>query len=231
MKRIVILAIILLHFGAGLSFAGQFGPPQPQTEPGQFSFGTGAFKFSDTWYFKADGFRAKGDIRQTQVFLQGNIGLFPEWESYARLGVANLRRDIRDSLAPYGTIGLKGIAYRGKYLDVGGFVEGSYFSDYTGTFSGMRFEVDNSYTANAGVAFQREVEGALLYAGPFWHYRKGDFTSDISAISGSLRANRNVGGFVGIRWTPVNDIVIEGEVQYRDKVSGGLAISFLFDGI
>ncbi len=230
MKRIIVLAIAALHLGAGLALAAPFGPAEPQTRPGQVSLGVGVFEFADRWDFRIDNLGTEeADVRQTHSFAQLSVGLFPQIEGYARLGMANLRGDLRDTgFAPYGTLGLKGIGYRGKYLDVGGFVEGSYFSDYTAEEDGLRIEIDNSYTINAGVAFQREVEGALLYAGPFWHYRNGDFTSNDPDLSGSYRAGKNFGGFAGIRWTPVYDILIEAEIQYRDKLAGGVTISFLF---
>jgi hypothetical protein len=90
-------------------------------------------------------------------------------------------------------------------------------------------KIDRSFAVNAGLTFQKELEGALLYGGPFFHFREADFSSDIDGLgSGTAEEDENYGGFLGIRWKALGDIVVEGEVQLRNKVSAGAAVTFLF---
>lgn len=238
MRKALIFAIAFLLFGGAQALAGQFGPAEPQTKPGQYSIGFGAFAYSDEWDFD-DLF--VGDVRQTQVFLQFNYGFLPKWEAYLRAGMANLRideavdADFRDDFSPYGTVGVKGMLRRGTYIDTGVFAEGSYFTDYDDGDGVNEMEIDSAFAFNTGVTFQKEIEGALLYGGPFLHFRQSDFTlrrdiggGQLVSVSGTAEEDSVLGGLLGIRWTFKDDIVIEGEVQLRDNVSAGAAVSFLF---
>ncbi|MBE0596486.1 MAG: hypothetical protein IH614_04385 [Desulfuromonadales bacterium] len=235
MQRVLVLVITLLVF-ATPALAGQFGPATPLVQPGQFALGLGVFSYSDDWDFEA----FTTDARQTQIFTQATLGLFSRWESYLRLGLADLRVDgaiggssFRDDYQPYGTVGIKGLFRQGSYLDFGGFAEGSYFMDYEDSAGSAKLEVDDALAVNAGLIFQMEIEGALLYAGPFFHYREADFSyrnpgGTPAAFSGTAESDSNFGGFLGIRWPVAKDLAIEAEVQLRDKVSAGAAVSFLF---
>lgn len=236
MKKVCILAIFICFMGVSGAFAGQFGPAEAQVNPGQFSLGFGVFRYSDKWDFQ----EFTTDADQTQFFVQADIGLFSGTEAYLRIGEADAT--VKDALGgqkfsgdtkPFGTIGLKGLFHRGQVLDVGGFIEGSYFQDYSDQTAAAKLSLDKSYSINAGLTFQKEVEGALLYAGPFFHYRKGDFTyTDATDSSNSFfdsyEEDNNIGGFLGIQWTALNSIVIDAETQLRSNLSFGGAISFVF---
>lgn len=235
MKKVLAQGIAILLLSSVSAFAGQFGPATPQTNPGKISLGVGIFGYADEWDFDGvNNFTTKA--RQTQAFVQLNLGLFPKWETYARVGMADLKidnivngSDFSAEFKPYGTVGVKGLFRRGGYVDLGGFVEGSYFLKYRDSSGPNSLEVDNAFAANAGLTFQKEIEGALLYGGPFFHYRAADFTSNVAGlISGDLEEGGRFGGFLGIRWVALGDIVIETELQMRDKVSAGAAVSFLF---
>ncbi len=236
MRKLLFFAIIFCVLNAAPVFAGQFGPAQAQVRPGQFALGAGAFRYSDNWDFS----KFSSDAVQTQLFIQGELGLFPNWETYLRLGAANLDvdgilggSDFRDDFVPYATLGLKGLIHRGKYLDFGGFVEGSYFDEYTDESSTAKVIIDQGIAMNAGVTFQKELEGALLYGGPFFHFREGDFwfvskNAPAKSFSSTYEENQNFGGFLGIRWVAYKDIVVETEFQLRENLSAGAALSFLF---
>jgi len=236
MKTVFALSALLFFLGTTYAFAGQFGPAEAQVSPGQFSLGAGAFRYSDKWDFE----KFTTDANQTQFFVQADVGLYPSTEAYLRIGGADAGVDdalggsnFRGGYAPYGTLGLKGLFHRGKYLDVGGFVEGSYFGSYSDSTPSAKLNLDKAFAVNAGLTFEKEIEGACLYAGPFFHYRKGDFsyadrTDATNNFSGSAEEDNKIGGFLGIRWIAMQDIVVELETQLRNNLSFGGGISFIY---
>ncbi len=245
MRRILISTTIFLLLSITPVYAGLFGPAQPQTAPGQFSLGFGYTRYADEWNFTdfrnggaliPGGITAK--VRQNQIYLQVDFGLFRNWEVYLRGGFADLEvdnimrgADFSDGLNPYATGGVKGLFARGRHFDLGGFAEVSYFHEFSDTSTQVRrFIVDEAIVVNAGFIFQREIEGALLYGGPFYHYREGDywFVSDAQTFRGTVEDDSNVGGFLGIRWIALEDIVIKTEVQLRNRLSAGASISLVF---
>lgn len=231
-KLLVLIIISLLLLSSSPVIAGQFGPAEAQVKPGQFSLGVGYFNYSDEWNF--DNFTS--DATQNQVFIQAELGLFPTWEIYLRGGGADLvvkEANFSDDLAPYATGGLKGLFRRGKYMDFGGFAEASYFHEYKDSNKMVKtMIVDETIVANAGLTFEKKIEGALLYGGPFYHYREGDVrviaTDPSKSFYGTYGDDSKFGGFLGIRWVALKDIVIEGELQLQKNLSGGAVLSFLY---
>ncbi|MFA5515651.1 MAG: hypothetical protein WDA20_05125 [Desulfuromonadales bacterium] len=241
MRRFFFLAIAICLVSISPAFAAQFGPAQAQVKPGQFALGVGVFHYSDRWDIGSIGSYGSSttDAEQTQAFIQVELGLFPTWETYVRLGGANLKvnralggAEFEDEdFEPFATVGLKGILLRGKYMDVGGFVEGSYFHEYTDETSTTLVVIDEAAEVNAGLTFQKEIEGALLYGGPFFHFREGDFwlaSKTLGSGSSTYEETANLGAFLGIRWVGFDDIVVEAELQLRNNLSAGAALSFLF---
>jgi hypothetical protein len=236
-KLFVLIMLSLLLLSSSPVFAGQFGPAEAQVKPGQFSLGVGYFRYADEWNFD----KYTTEAVQNQVFIQAELGLFPTWEIYLRGGAADLVVEggligddfSSDEFAPYATGGLKGLFRRGKYLDIGGFAEASYFREFEDSNDAVKIMIfDDTIVANAGLTFQKEIEGALLYGGPFYHYREGDIwyvaVNSADSFNGTYEDSSSVGAFLGIRWVALKDIVIEGEVQLRNNLSGGAALSFLY---
>jgi hypothetical protein len=234
-KLFVLIIISFLLLSSSPVIAGQFGPAEAQVKPGQFSLGVGYFRYAD----KLDFNLFSAEVIQNRAFVQAELGLFPTWEIYLRGGMADLAvdqvvggGDFSDNIAPYASGGLKGLLRRGKYVDLGVFAEASYFHEYDDSNRAGRMLIDEAIVANAGLTFEKKIEGALLYGGPFYHYREGDFwytaANPIDSLNGTYEDYSEVGGFLGIRWVALKDIVIEAEVQQRNNTSAGATLSFLF---
>jgi hypothetical protein len=235
-KKTIVLAIILFHIGAGLAFGGQFGPAEPQVKFGISHIGIGYHHYVDKWEFD----NIISDVSQDQIFLQMHVGLFPGGEVYLKLGQSNLEinnglsdfngfNDFKSNYKLYETVGLRGLFVRGPYLDIGGFAEVSFFSKYEdSTPTGTSLNIDNIISSNVGMVFQKRVEGGSLYAGPFFHYLEGKYhtSADNLISSGTLRPDNHLGLFAGFRVIPTRHIVFTGEIQVREAVSAGAAISF-----
>ncbi len=259
MKRFITLAIVLLLSLSSQSMAGLFGPATSLTEPGSFYLGGGYT------YFPADikrGNLRELETKQNQLFIQGGMGLTGGWEVYVRGGIADWQvengylnsGDESDSgVLPFGSVGVKGPVYIGKYLTIGPFFQASYFSLYDDDISvgtvdvvvdGTSTEItnasekiyfDNLWEFNAGITLQMMMEGAYLYGGPFYYVASSEYRSVISGDQGSFRVadtdleeDKNIGAFIGVRWPLKNGLSIDFEGLYKSDFSLGAAVHYAF---
>lgn len=226
-----LLAVCCLLLAQGLAFAGLFGPAQATGKPGEFSFGPGIAVYSgdldnDT------------DFQQTQAYLQLGYALTSNFEIYVQGGAADLtvedlfdRDDFEDGFRPFGALGFKALLIDRKPLGIGIFAQGTLFSDYDdqGLFNGLPAEVElkGMYEVAGGVVFQSVLDGAILYGGPYFFMREGDFDFT-GQPSGSFEEDGNFGGFIGMRWPLRNGINVDLEGHVRTDVSIGADILYNF---
>ncbi len=219
-----ILAVLAVPLLLGTAFAGQFGPPEPQSDPGKFSLGLGY------WW---DGSKMKYDdrsvgVRSNQYYLQGNYSFSKDWEVYGRTGAADLTTSYHDHHRStsdpdiFGTVGLKGVVYRYRNFSVGPFIEGSWYGDHGRT--------KNQWDTNFGASAQYDIRvGATrlsLYGGPFAYFHRAD--REYYGYSEDMKEKQNVGGFMGVKLPLTQKVSLTAEAQVRDRISTGALISYKF---
>ncbi|BCR06956.1 hypothetical protein DESUT3_40250 [Desulfuromonas versatilis] len=235
MKRVLVLALVALFFGGSVALAGPFGPAKPVMKGGQFSLGPGIHVYSAEW--ENEGI----DVEQVNGFAQAGFGITDNVEIYGQLGAADLNiegifddEDFEDGYLPFGTLGFRALLTDRRPIAMGIFAQGSYFFDTyedSGLIDGTpaKLEFNSMYELNGGIALHTEIEGALLYFGPFFFVREVDLdVSSATSDSGTVEEDSNFGGFVGIRWPLKNGMNIELEGQYRTKASVGGSIQYVF---
>jgi hypothetical protein len=220
--KVLFLTLFVFLVTNSVTFAGMFGPLSSTSEPGRISLAAGYDYISENWSLDKIG----GDNPQTsqhQLFGQVEMGLIKNWRVYARGGYAdwevdNAFRFSNDSSSsgflPFGTAGIGGPVLTNRYVEIGPFVQGSYFSLYddstsvttaqgTGT---EKVYFDNAWEINAGLAFQLQMEGAYLYGGPFYFKGKSKYRS-VTTVSGNtsvqssdMKEENSVGAYLGVRW-------------------------------
>lgn len=229
MMRLFIAACVLF-LAQGVAFAGLFGPAQATGKKGQFSFGPGLVSYSG----ELDN---STDFQQTQAYLQLGYALTNNAEIYLQGGAANFNvddvfddDDFEDGFRPFGAVGFKALLIDRKPVGIGLFAQGTLFSDYDdeNLFLGNTAEVEltGMYEIAGGVVFQSVLEGAILYGGPYFFTREGDF--EIANASGSFEEDSNFGGFIGMRWPLRNGINIDLEGHVRTGFSIGADILYNF---
>jgi hypothetical protein len=229
MKGIIAVVLITLIFVATAS-AGEFGPPEPLGNVGQFSLGVG------TWLDRSkmsDGDRL-GD-RSRQYYVQGDYTFLKDWEVYGRLGSADqrlyshdLQQRFTDGGEVFGTIGFKGVFFRQGNFALGPFIEGSMYGDHNGVTT-------NQWDANAGLSAQYKIPvgscDLTVYGGPFayLHRANADFADSTVAGSNEVSERHNFGGFLGVKVPVVKQkLFLTVEAQMRDRLSTGASISYAF---
>lgn len=254
MTRFLFVVLLLLLF-TELAFGANFGPAGLHVEPGQVYLSGGYQHYAGDWEEDENtGVFEDMELRQHRAYLQGGIGLFSGWEIYLRGGLANLQAedayrihresDFRGPLRPFAGGGLKGRLYKGEDLTIGAFVDGNYFSSYedeeiktgmfVGTFVTERIEekltFDKIWMANAGIIFQGELEGAVLYGGPFFFASALEKESTALGLTTGttdikirdIEEKNNAGLFMGVHWDLKKDVFLNLELQYKSSMSLGL---------
>lgn len=257
MARFSILVLFLLLFSE-VAFGSNFGPASLHVEPGQFYLSGGYQHYAGDWEEDDNtGIFEDMELRQHRAYLQGGIGLFPGWEFHIRGGLANLEAedayrihresDFKASLRPFVGGGLKGRLYKGENLTIGLFADGDYYSSYedqeigTGEFVGTfvtekideKLAFDKIWMANAGIVFQGELEGAVLYGGPFFFASafekesaaRGFTTGTTDVKIRDIEEKNNAGLFMGVHWDLKKDVFLDFEIQYKSSMSIGLSLS------
>lgn len=266
MKRMVLIVTLLILFmTANIAYAGQFGAMEPVSELGKVSLGIGYFYYSDklepkdregTWI----GWK-KSKITQNQAYLQLGVGIMPNSEVYFRVGgadikvpdafltsadgpeLAGFKDKLKDSLKPFGTIGIKGGYNFAPPFGIGYFVNTSLGSNYrdktAGTFLGVpatqEMKIKRPWEVNLGVALQGKIGEVLLYGGPlvYWARSKVEWEGTIPGVgsisdSTTYKEKNNLGGFAGLR-LPLGkgfNIEVEGQLKSRFSAGGSLVYSF-----
>jgi len=230
----LLLAVCGLLLAQGLAFAGLLGPAQSTAKKGGFSFGPGLVVYSG----ELDN---DTDYQQTQAYAQLGYAISDNFEIYLQGGAADLsvddvfdNDDFEDGFRPFGAVGFKALLVDRKPLGIGIFAQGTYFSDYDdqGLFEGIPAEVEltGMYEVAGGVVLQSVLEGAILYGGPYFFTREGDFDVTVGSLksSGSFEEDNNFGGFIGMRWPLRNGINVDLEGHVRTDVSIGADLLYNF---
>ena len=127
MKKLILAIAIAAIFATGsVVYAGQFGPPEPAAKEGKASLGVGYFYSSAKLKPKNTVDFKEREANQNQTYLQLSYGIIKNWEAYFRAGGADIKVkkflddptdtnvgpvDLKDSLKPFGTLGIKGVIY------------------------------------------------------------------------------------------------------------------------
>jgi len=254
MKKMALIVTFLILFMAGnITYAGQFGPPEPVAKEGKISLGLGYSYYSAKWKPKDTENWDKAKVTQNQAFIRGSYCFIKNWEAYLGIGGADIKvndafdfnssEDFKDSLKPFGTIGVKGVFNITPELGVGPFFQASLlFSDYkdekTGTVFGIpvsaTLKYKNPWDINLGVGFQCKLENVILYAGPFAYWTRAKVEAEATALgitltdSTTYKEKNNVGGFAGLR-LPLGkgfNVEVEGQLKSRFSAGGSLVYSF-----
>ena len=251
MKRIIVAALSACLLFSTTAGADVFGPASPAAKPGVLTLGGGLTSNAFSYEVDALNFNPR-KAKQVQGYLQLGYAPSANCETYLRLGMADLRvdnailasRDFKADYEPYGTLGIKGLLRKNPNFDLGVFLQGSYFGDYSDTIyvssQPATLKLEKSWEANVGLVLQKELDGGILYGGPLAYIRKGDaFTSfpDVRpgatpgtfvTSAGSFEEDGNFGGLLGVRWPLKNGVTFDFEAQLKSEVSGGAAVTFPF---
>lgn len=152
LKKLIITALLMVFvLPAGhVTYAGNFGPPEPITNKGKASLGVGYFHLSEILNpsgvldSRNKSFIRQHEIQRNQQYLQAGYGLIENWEAYLRVGGSDLKIDnafplaarngssdiFKNSFSPFGTFGVKGLLYDGSYFGIGPFFQASLFPSY-----------------------------------------------------------------------------------------------------
>lgn len=77
-----------------VTYAGQFGPPEPIASEGKLSLGVGYFHFSGILNPERGGsFLRQHEIEQNEAYFQVAYGFIKNWELYLRLAGSDLKLD------------------------------------------------------------------------------------------------------------------------------------------
>jgi len=226
-----ILGVVMVFVLVAAASAGEYGPPEPLGNAGEFSLGVGTWL--DRSRMNLDGDRL-GD-RSAQYYLQGDYTFIKDWEVYGRVGSANQRlysHDMQERFTDggeaFGTLGFKGVFFREGNFAVGPFIEGSMYGDHSGVSA-------SQWDGNAGISAQYRIPvgktSLTVYGGPFAYVHRADADFVDTAVAGSdeMSERHNVGGFLGVKVPVVQQkLFLTVEAQMRDKLSTGASLNYAF---
>jgi hypothetical protein len=254
MKRLLLTATFLTLFMAvNVALAGQFGPPEPVAKEGKVSLGLGYSYYSAKWKPKDTEEWIKGKVNQNQAYIRGSYSFIKNWEAYLGFRGADIKvkdvfdfdspEDFKDSLKPFGTIGVKGIFNINSIFGIGPFLQASLvFSDYkdekTGTVLGIPVSATLKYKdpweVNLGIGFQAKIGEVILYGGPVIYWNRTKVEAEATALgitvsdSTTYKEKNNIGGFAGMRFSLGKGFNFEVEGQLKSKFSAGGSLMYLF---
>ncbi len=208
MKKYVVLVIAaMLLVSSNVAYAGQFfGSPETTTTAGKVSVTAGYFYSEDN--IKPDDKVSLGSsdikvnwktaqIKQNQVYIQGNYGFIDGGEVYVRAGLADMKSknaflfnsEFSDNLRPFGALGFKFVNHIDSTWGVGAYFQGTIYSSYkdeitesvdvplpdgtiiTNVPVKQKINAGNpSWEVDIGAALQAKVGRAIFYVGPevYW---------------------------------------------------------------
>jgi hypothetical protein len=253
MRRLLLIGAFLILFTAvNVALAGQFGPPEPVAKEGNVSLGLGYSYYSAKWKPKDRGDWAEAKATQNQVYIRGSYSFIKNWEAYLGFGAADIKvkdafdfdnpQDFKDSLKPFGTIGVKGVFNISPTFGIGPFLQASLFSDHkdgkSGTVLGIpvseTLKFKNPWEIDLGIGFQAKVGDAILYGGPvvYWSRARVELEATAHGItlsdSTTYKEKNNVGGFAGLRFSLGSGLNFEVEGQLKSKLSVGGFLVYSF---
>jgi hypothetical protein len=254
MKRMaLVVTFLILFITANISYAGQFGPPEPVAKEGKISLGLGYSYYSAKWKPKDTEDWIEGKIKQNQTYIRGSYSFIKNWEAYLGIGGADIKvkdtfdfdnpQDFKDSLKPFGTIGVKGVFNITPSLGIGPFFQASLlFSDYkdekTGDILGIpvseTLKYKKPWDVNLGIGFQGKIGDVILYGGPVVYWNRAKVEAEATALgitvtdSTTYKEKNNVGGFAGLRLSLGKgfNVEVEGQLKSRFSMGGSLVYSF-----
>lgn len=197
---ITALLMVFILLPSNLTYAGQFGPPEPAAGEGKLSIAVGYVHLSGKLHpERGKRFIQQHDIERNQVYLQAGYGFVTNWEAYLRVGGSDFKIDnafplaarngssdiFNDSFNPFGTFGLKGLLYDGSYFGIGPFLQASLFSNYKDKtkYRGFDPACEVLQLGNCGPLFITDRSDELKVKHP-WDVNLGlDFQSKIYGIT------------------------------------------------
>jgi hypothetical protein len=199
-----------------------FGPVTPETKQGEISLGPGFFHLTGEL---EDG----QDFTSSQVYVQLGYGLTDRVQLVFAGGAADLTvddvfgsDDFEENYRAFGAAGIKVMLHEGAPFGFGFFAQGLFSDDFE---DGLATFSDN-LEINSGFSLQAELEGALLYGGPFYYMREGDV--EVAGVTGDYEEDGGFGGFIGISWPLANGFTIGLEGQRKSGTSVGGTILYTF---
>lgn len=216
--------------------AGSFGAPQTVSRD------EGGLNTAIGYRYHEDVYNDAADIKigQNEVYSQVAYGAKNSWETYARIGMADLKIEnvFKDQERFFATLGAKAFYPLNSQFGIGAFVQGTYYlSDFSDKISRNRkIEMDNLWDVNCGIGFQITLPcGTRLYAGPYVYYSEADMSlSSRVATLGYTRGDFSLenkslaGGFAGLDIPLAKGFRLNVEGQYADRFSAGAAISYTY---
>ena len=224
------LSVALVLLTLGVSFAGQFGPPEPTAKEGKPSIGIG--------YFYSESKMKSGDtgnlvFKSNQIYLQGSFAFAKNWEVLGRLGGADMKihaSDFKDGIKAFGSLGIRGLLYDDGLFGFGPVIQGNIYSKHNDTtISGgepERFTVENSWDGSVGLAAQIKINKVVFYYGPFVYMARNKLK--VQNDSTTLKEKQNAGGFLGVNVLAIKDLNVCIEGQYTSRFSVGGTVNYLF---
>lgn len=262
MKRLALVIAIAAIFAMGsVVYAGQFGPPEPAAKEGKAALGIGYFYSSAKLKPKNTVDFKEREANQNQTYLQLSYGIIKNWEVYFRVGGADIKVkkffddptitnvgpvNLKDSLKPFGTIGVKGVFDVTPSFGIGPFLQASLYSSYKDEWTLNELGWSDSgyakakwkkpWDINLGISAQAKIGEVILYGGPAAYWNKAKAEQDIKNLtagssgidSTTYKEKNNVGGFAGVRVPLGKGLSIEVEGQYKSKFSMGGALTCSF---
>lgn len=216
--------------------AGLFGAPQTVSRD------EGGLNTAIGYRYHEDVYNDAADIqfRQDEIYSQVAYGAKNIWETYVRIGMADLKMEdvFTDNEKVFTTLGAKAFYPLNNQFGIGAFVQGTYYlSDFNDKISRNRkIEIDNLWDVNCGIGFQMTLPcGTRLYAGPYVYYAEAEMSLS-SRVSGlgyargdfSLGNKSRAGGFAGLDIPLAKGFHLNVEGQYADRFSAGAAISYTY---
>jgi hypothetical protein len=225
-----LLSIALVLFTLGVSFAGQFGPPEPNAKESKPSIGIGYF-YSESKMKSSD----TGSLvfKSNQAYLQGSFSFVKNWEVFGRIGGADMKErasTFNDGMKTFGSLGVRGLLYDDGLFGFGPIIQGNIYSNYSDRrISGGELErlaVENSWDASVGLAAQIKKNKFVLYYGPFVYMARNKLK--VQNDSTTLKEKQNLGGFVGVNVLAIKGLNIGIEGQYTGRFSVGGMVNYSF---
>lgn len=195
MSRIILTVSFLLLFN-GLCGATGFIEPIPRVDAYRQEIG---FYQAEVDLEARDATLPDETLKQSGLYLQVELPFEETAAYYVRLGAAKLKLEQSTGESfndkryrPWGGVGVKGVLGTNPVVNLGYFVEGSYYSRYKSD----DFIFDKYWDATAGVALQAQYKGFGAYVGPVSYYSNAELEIGSGATATS---NYYRGKALGVR--------------------------------